>query len=486
MSWITNKANPFLTYAVVLFFVFDGLALGMNIWLTQRIQVQTIELNLAGRQRMLSQKMVKEFLYAPPGAANKAQLSQFTQTVNLFDRTLSAFRIGGSTIDTNNQLVTLETFHKRAYYDIVEQAWSIWVPLRQSTLRYIDSPTPALFVELNQAFSQNNNQILNLMNDLALAIEQQARYETGQIRILQTAALILGMLNFIAAFFLYRLRLRTLEQERSLVDALLNDMPAAMVFTAEDGSIRQANPRFTELLGIDIDTVKQHKFGEYIEPHPDYENYYQLSSLAFNRAVIKAEQTQVQQDGVRLCVWRLEDASKDIAERSQLSSLAYKDSLTGLDNRLAFDDHFNQQNQLASQEHLFAIMFLDLNNFKSINDNFGHNKGDAILKEVGYRLQSFVSDDCHIARFGGDEFLILQQHLSTEEKAVATAQTIIDVLKEPFYIGAETLNIQASIGIVTFRGRHASLAQLVSAADKAMYEAKSSNGHVSIRMLQLS
>ncbi|MBJ7550062.1 diguanylate cyclase domain-containing protein [Marinomonas ostreistagni] len=485
MRWITNKANPFLTYAVVLFFVFDGLALGMNIWLTQRIQTQTIELNLAGRQRMLSQKMVKEFLYAPPGAANKAQLSQFTQTVNLFDRTLSAFRIGGSTIDTNNQLVTLDAIHERSYYNIVEETWGIWLPLRETALQYIASPTPTLFVELNQAFLQSNHIILNLMNDLALAIEQQARYETGQIRLLQTVALMLGMLNFLAAFLLYRLKLKTLEKEKSVVDALLNDMPAAMVFTSEEGSILKANPRFIQLIGVDFESIKQHKLKDLVEPHPKHDKYYQLSAIALNRAIIKTEQTTVQQDGEKIIVWRLEDASYELQERNSLSTLAYKDSLTGLDNRLAFEDHFNRQNKLANKEHLFALMFIDLNNFKIINDNFGHHKGDAVLKEVGFRLQALVTDTCHIARFGGDEFLVLQQHLDDEEKAIVLAQTIAEVLKQPFYIESDTLNIYASIGIVTFRGHYDSLNRLVSTADEAMYEAKSSTENISIKLLHL-
>ncbi|SBS28497.1 Cyclic di-GMP phosphodiesterase Gmr [Marinomonas aquimarina] len=478
MSWRNNKTNPYLTYAVILFFIFDGTALGLNIWLTQRVQNQTIELNLAGRQRMLSQKMVKEFLYAPPGAATPDLREKLSQTVNLFDRTLNAFRMGGTTLDTDGNLVTLNTFNNRHYFELVEKAWGTWVPMRQDLNNYTKTPTAELFLRINQRLDAQSTLLLNYMNELALAIETQARYETGQIRLLQTIALILGMLNFVAAFWLYRLRLQALEQEQSLIDSLLNSMPSAMVFTDDQGHLIQANPKFTALLGLDLDSAAQHKIEDLIIPYPDKQGIWQLSFLATHRAIVKVEKTSAYQDDKHLIVWRIEDVSEDFAEREQLSSLAYKDPLTGLDNRMAFEEHFNQQNQLACSDHLYALMFLDLNNFKQINDTFGHNKGDMILREVGFRLKQFVSDSFHIARYGGDEFILLLQNIRDEESAIAKAEYLVESLKAPYYVGSEILYIDASIGITTFTGKQSNTTKIISKADKAMYQAKKNhNGH---------
>ncbi|CUB04305.1 diguanylate cyclase domain-containing protein [Marinomonas fungiae] len=484
MSWRTNKTNPFLTYAILLFFIFDGAALGLNIWLTQRVQGQTVELNLAGRQRMLSQKMVKEFLYAPPGAASKEALDTLSHTVSLFDRTLSAFRVGGTTLDTDNHTVTLDAFDQRHYFNIVEKAWGTWVPLRQDLQRYVLNPNPELFLRINKLLDTQSSLLLDYMNELALAIETQARYETGQIRLLQTIALVLGMLNFIAAFWLYRLRLRALEKEQSLIDSLLNEMPSAMVFTDNQGNLIQANPKFTKLLGIDFDVAQQHKIEELITPYPNKQGIWQLSFLASKRAIVKVEKTSVYQDNQHLIVWRIEDVSEEFAEREQLSSLAYKDPLTGLDNRMAFEEQFNLQNQLASSDQLYALMFLDLNNFKQVNDTFGHNKGDLILMEVGFRLKQFANPHFHIARYGGDEFILLLQNISNEERAIAKAEQIVEALKAPYYVGGETLYIDASIGITTFTGKQANTTKIISKADKAMYKAKKNHDGHSVHLVQ--
>lgn len=484
MSWRTNKTNPFLAYAVILFFIFDGAALGLNIWLTQRVQSQTVELNLAGRQRMLSQKMVKEFLYAPPSATTNATLDTLSQTIELFDRTLSAFRMGGTTMNTDQTPVTIASFNQRSYYNIVEKAWGTWVPLRQDLQRYTEEPSAALFSRINQLFASQSSLLLDYMNELALAIETQARYETGQIRLLQTIALLLGMLNFIAAFWLYRLRLRALEKEQSLIDSLLNEMPTAMVFTDDQGHLIQANPKFTKLLGIEFDVAQAHKIEDLIIPYPDKKGVWQLSFLATNRAIVKVEKTSTYQDNQHLIVWRIEDVSEEFAEREQLSCLAYQDPLTGLDNRMAFEEKFNLQNQLACNDQLYALMFLDLNNFKQINDTFGHNKGDMILREVGFRLKQFASDHFHIARYGGDEFILLLQNIQNEERAIAQAELIVESLKAPYYIGSGALYIDASVGITTFSGKQANTTRIISKADKAMYKAKKNRDGYGVHLIQ--
>lgn len=421
---------------------------------------------------MLSQKMVKEFLYAPPSATNQTQLTTLKESVSLFDRTLSAFRNGGTTINTDNTLVTIESFQHRPYYHLVEQGWNNWLPLRTQVLSYINTPSPNLYVALNQAFAEQNNLLLSNMNALALAIEQQARYETGKIRILQAIALLLGMINFVTAYWLYRNRLNRLEHDKTLIEALLQDMPSAVAFTNDDGRIVQANRKFTVLLAIDSDALYRHKMCDLIVPLDDQSNLYQRSERTFNHVIFKVEKSSAFDNGRHMTIWQIEDVSHDMAEREHLANLAYKDPLTGLENRVAFEDHLKVLNQTSGNDALHAIMFLDLNNFKHINDNFGHNKGDIILREVGLRLKQFISPDIKIARHGGDEFTVLLQNIEDEEHAICCAKRIIETLKTPYYVGLETLHIDASIGITSFIGQQKDPSDLITNADRAMYQAK--------------
>lgn len=483
MDWRQNSTPSLLIYAVIFFFICDGTALALNSWLTKRIQAQTIELNLAGRQRMLSQKMVKELFYSPLGAINESQLTEFKNTIDLFDRTLGAFRNGGTTINTDNTLVTIQSFSERSYFNIVKRSWNTWLPLREEALNYIASPSPKHYIDLNKEFANRNDTLLNQMNDLTLAIEKQAHFEISQIKALQGIALLLGMVNFLIAYWLYRHRLKSLEHEKSLIDSLLHEMPLAVAFTDDKGNILKANRKFSELLAVDDDSIKNYKIDEYIIPLKKRPTYFQLSKHAFNQAVLKVEKSIANDNGKQITIWRIEDISHDIAEREQLSNLAYKDSLTNLDNREAFKEHLETLQTEADAESLHAIMFLDLNNFKHVNDNFGHNKGDAILKEVGIRLQEFVGPNIKIARHGGDEFTILLQDIDDEEQAIEYANRIRESLRAPLHIDFDTLHLDTSIGITSFRSHHKDIMKLISNADKAMYHAKFKKGVPNIHFL---
>ncbi|MBM6551792.1 type IV pili methyl-accepting chemotaxis transducer N-terminal domain-containing protein [Marinomonas ostreistagni] len=309
MSWHPHNSRSSILYAIVLFLLFDSVALGLNFWLTQRVQNQTLELNLAGRQRMLSQKMVKELLLAPPGAASAARLENLAQTAHLFDLTLIAFRSGGSTLDTSNQPVTLPSMASRPYYYLIQESWAIWQPIRERLFAYTANPQPKLFLQLNETLVKKNLALLSYMNSIALAIEQQAQHETRQIRILQAAALLLGIINFGVIFLLYRSRLKLLENEQSLINTLLNNMTVGVAFCDEYDQLLHANPRFIELLGISIEEAQHCKITELIIPHPIHDGLFTLSHKAFNRAVLKVERSSAQEQGQHLSIWQVEDVS---------------------------------------------------------------------------------------------------------------------------------------------------------------------------------
>lgn len=165
---------------------------------------------------------------------------------------------------------------------------------------------------------------------------------------------------------------------------------------------------------------------------------------------------------------------------SELKHLAHHDPLTDLPNRLLFSDRAEQA--LASaQTHKrgCALLMLDLDHFKLINDSLGHNVGDRLLKAVATRLQALFGPGITLARLGGDEFAVLAESCPQPAQAAALAQRILDALKEPLLIDGNQLFINASIGISLFPSDALSAEQLLRNADSALFKAKSSgrNGY---------
>lgn len=168
---------------------------------------------------------------------------------------------------------------------------------------------------------------------------------------------------------------------------------------------------------------------------------------------------------------QLENMQGQIQSHNQeLQKLVLFDTLTGLANRRAFHDEI--QRCLASKDNTFALLFLDLDNFKRINDSLGHKAGDDLLKIVGKRLNSCVRGTDMVARLGGDEFCVLVRQLRTEDDGRIVATNILNILKNPLRLEATELIVSASIGIVTAPKDGNTTEDLLQNADLAMYKAK--------------
>ncbi|MDD2053590.1 EAL domain-containing protein [Pseudomonas putida] len=159
----------------------------------------------------------------------------------------------------------------------------------------------------------------------------------------------------------------------------------------------------------------------------------------------------------------------------ELAHLAHHDPLTDLPNRLLFTDR-TEQALAAAQQHKrgCALLLIDLDHFKIINDSLGHNVGDQLLKAVGERLQNLVDTGITLARLGGDEFAVLVEDCSQVVQAAGLAQKILDCLKEPFPLDEHQLFVSASIGISLFPSDALNAEQLLRNADSALFKAKSS------------
>jgi diguanylate cyclase (GGDEF)-like protein/PAS domain S-box-containing protein len=168
---------------------------------------------------------------------------------------------------------------------------------------------------------------------------------------------------------------------------------------------------------------------------------------------------------------------RDITERTyaeeQIKHLAYHDALTTLPNRLLFKDRVTVAISHAQRhESRVAVLFLDLDRFKVINDSLGHNIGDQLLQAVAARVQSCVRDSDTVARLGGDEFTLLLPELTHAEDAALVAQKILEAVRYPFHIEGREFYITTSIGISVFPEDGTDAETLIKAADTAMYQAK--------------
>ncbi|HEU4620844.1 MAG TPA: diguanylate cyclase, partial [Burkholderiaceae bacterium] len=161
-----------------------------------------------------------------------------------------------------------------------------------------------------------------------------------------------------------------------------------------------------------------------------------------------------------------------LAER-QLAELARSDTLTGLPNRRAFDEALPAAlDRGRASGGVVALMYLDVDYFKKINDTMGHVAGDSVLKEFARRLRASVRQLDFVARIAGDEFIVIVERLKNEEEASLVARKIVDSMRVPFRVGGGDLTVTTSIGVALVRGGRTTVKRLMREADRALYSTK--------------
>lgn len=168
--------------------------------------------------------------------------------------------------------------------------------------------------------------------------------------------------------------------------------------------------------------------------------------------------------------WRLKQLSHSSSELAQIANI---DALTGLANRNVLGERMAQAFDLADKsENMVAVLYVDLDYFKEINDGYGHAVGDQLLKRAADRLASFIGVQDTIARVGGDEFIMLLTDIETVAQALVVAQKIIDGMTVPFNVVDKVLQLGASVGVAFYPTQDINAQNLIHYADIAMYNAK--------------
>jgi diguanylate cyclase (GGDEF)-like protein/PAS domain S-box-containing protein len=282
-----------------------------------------------------------------------------------------------------------------------------------------------------------------------------------------------------------------LEKRLRILIKAVEQSPISILVTDSQGLIEYVNPKFSKLTGYTLadlvgqtprvlkggflspefyqDLWRTIKAGE--EWHGIFHNRTKDGSLVWELASISPIRDKA---GV---ITHFVGVKEDITELKRLqdrtSYLAHHDPLTSLPNRLLFFDQLKHALTLARRrETPFAVLYLDLDGFKAVNDTLGHEAGDTLLAAMAARITDSVRSSDTVARMGGDEFTILLEDLGDRAHAAEVAQLILDKVAEPCLVGATVLTLGASLGISFFPGDGENADELLSAADAAMYAAK--------------
>jgi diguanylate cyclase (GGDEF)-like protein/PAS domain S-box-containing protein len=283
---------------------------------------------------------------------------------------------------------------------------------------------------------------------------------------------------------------RTLDAEKHLVNTIVQSSPFAIYTRDKKGIVTAWNKASEQLFGWSADEI----IGQSLKSIPadkQQETEELREKVLGGETILQKEVVRINKSGERFdlssTLAPLRDANgeidgylaiaTDITERKanekRIEFLAYRDVLTGLPNRLLLQDRFDQALTYAERnEQKVALLFLDMDNFKTINDSLGHAVGDALLKEVAHRLGECVRETDTISRQGGDEFLIVLPDMRGADAITPVLLKIREQLQLPFEFDGNELSTSVSIGVAIYPDDGRDFETLLKKADTAMYRAK--------------
>jgi diguanylate cyclase (GGDEF)-like protein/PAS domain S-box-containing protein len=470
------------------FALFSTLSVTVSIWATSGSRHRASVLEVAARQRTLAERYVQEVLLARAGAQ-----ADPVRTGELLAESADALLDGGvaPAVDGDDDETQLPRAssgtvrgqlrqERRLVHDLTATGTAVLagrpvagIELTADERLGVHDPVGRLRVlsALTSNVSLNAARTIGAEDDRNIA----------RLIVIQVVLGAAGLLtSFLLAFGLIAATRRQTAHFRSLVTSSTD-----LVLVFGDGGCRYASESVAKMLGRPEDELLGEGFAGFVhaddrpavcaayehgEPH---EVVFRVANEFGERRHLEAHVTDLRGDRrIRGIVLNARDVTERLRLEEELTRQAFHDGLTGLPNRALFRDRLDQS--LARSERSregLAVLMLDLDGFKQVNDSLGHDAGDQLLEEVARRFGEVTRPADTLARFGGDEFALLLEG-TTEPQAVTAAERLVRNLSEPIKIAGHELAVGASVGIAMHAGGPAESEELIRHADLAMYAAK--------------
>ena len=292
------------------------------------------------------------------------------------------------------------------------------------------------------------------------------------------------ILSFLA--YVWRLN-RRLDKRTAWLRTVVDNTPSAMVIMDQHGKIIEWNYQAENVFGWKSDEVIGQSVYDFVVPLADQNKFRKVINNLFKRGEVKVVEgwSRTNRSKLVLCEWhyavlqrgRVVAMANDITERkaleNRLKELAHSDSLTGIGNRTLFFQKLEEAIALAKRrKERVAVLFIDLDDFKIVNDQYGHEVGDVVLCEVVQRIKMAVREADVLARIGGDEFVLILHDCESNDHAQQVAEKVLFNLERPIQVAGLTVTVGGSIGISMYPDNGDKTTDILKSADRAMYEVK--------------
>jgi diguanylate cyclase (GGDEF)-like protein/PAS domain S-box-containing protein len=473
---------------ILAFAIFSTLSVTLSIRATSRSRHQATVIELAARQRTLAERYVKEVLLARSGVradpANTAAILEESARALLDGGTAPA--VWGDDDETRlaaarGPVVRAQLRQERRLVEDLVATGSALLAHRRITAvpmtarEHVLVADPAMRLRVLAALTSN------VSLDVARTIAGAADANVRHLIILQIALGLAGLLTFLLlAWALIAATRRQTAHFRSLVTSSTD---LVVVFGA--GACRYVSRSVKTMLGRPDEDVLGARFLEFV--HPDdqalvqaayshgepHEIVFRVRNRFGEWRHLEAHLTDLRNDRrIRGVVLNGRDVTERVRLEAQLTQQAFHDGLTGLANRALFRDRLDQAlARSARSREILAVLLVDLDGFKQVNDSLGHDAGDQLLGQVTERFSTTTRPSDTLARLGGDEFALLLEG-ADELGAVKVAGRLLESLREPAQVAGRDFALSASIGVVVHGGGVGDREDLIRQADVAMYAAK--------------
>jgi diguanylate cyclase (GGDEF)-like protein/PAS domain S-box-containing protein len=444
-------------------------------------------INIAARQRALAERYVKDVLLV----TNGIQADPLDDAAQLLTNA-DALLVGGDVIAVHGadaEIVIPPASDDPAVIAKLVQEQRLIERLLATggDLTQLD-PSDALFAERLLELRVAGALVTSVSNDAVGKMTQDVEAAFSRLVFIGIG---LGIIGAIAAIAMGVLMRRAGTQRASQFRSLVHNASDLITVLDVSGTIKYQSPSSEQLVGIGPDRLIGSDFRDLVLPDDrEYFDALLLNGQAQPGSVVTGEFRMRHADGASRHVDTIvsnlmSDATvaglvfntRDVTDRKlleeQLEQRAFFDSLTGLPNRAVFRDRLDHAlARSARRSDVLAVLLLDLDRFKLVNDSLGHDAGDELLVAVGGRIQACSRSSDTVARLGGDEFAILLEDAASEEAAIALAGRLLEALTSPFEVRGREVFIGASIGVALHVGPSGQPDELIRNADTAMYAAK--------------